>query len=283
MPLRGLSSLLLITALGLTAQAPPLALKGVGDLAVVPHRVVFQGRDRAAEVMLRNDGSTSATYRVLIKEMVMLPSGRLEDRTKAPGEITAADLVRMTPRQVELKPGEVQMVRFQLRKPAELAEGEYRSHVLFQAVPAADVPEPETAPTEHALSFKLTPIFGITIPIIVRQGNLKAQLAISKAQALPPEKAEGPWILAVSLERRGNSSVLGDLKVQVEKGGQLQRGMVLTQMKGIGIYTGLEAREIRLPLDLAKRDSLRGAQLRITFTPTDGNAALVTALVDVAG
>ncbi len=283
MPLRGFSFLLLITALGLTAQAPPLVVKGVGDLAVVPHRVVFQGRDRAAEVMLRNDGSTSATYRVLIKEMVMLPSGRLDDRTKGPAEITAADLVRMTPRQVELKPGEVQMVRFQLRKPAELAEGEYRSHVLFQAVPAADVPEPETAATEQALSFKLTPIFGITIPIIVRHGNLKAQLAISKAQASPPEKAEAPWTLAFSLERRGNSSVLGDLKVQVEKGGQLQRGLVLSQMKGIGIYTGLEAREIRLALDPAKRDALKGAQLKITFTPTDGNASPVTALVDVAG
>ena len=283
MPLRRMSFLLLFTALGLTAQGPPLVVKGVGDLAVVPHRVVFQGRDRAAEVMLRNDGSTSATYRILIKEMVMLPSGRLDDRTKAPGEITAVDLVRMTPRQVELKPGEVQMVRFQLRKPAELAEGEYRSHVLFQAVPPADVPEPEAAPGEHALSFKLTPIFGITIPIIVRHGNLKAQLGISKAQAMPPEKDEAPWTLAFSLERRGNSSVLGDLKVQVEKGGQLQRGLVLAQMKGIGIYTGLEAREIRLPLDPARRGALRGAQLRITFTPTDGHASPVTALVDVAG
>jgi P pilus assembly chaperone PapD len=281
--IRALSLLCLLGALSLSAQAPPVPVKGVGDLAVVPHRVVFQGRDRAAEVMLRNDGSAPATYRVLIKEMVMLPSGQLEDRTKAPGELTAADLVRMTPRQVELKPGEVQMVRFQLRKPAELADGEYRSHVLFQAVPAADLPEPETAAGDKGLSFKLTPIFGITIPIIVRHGNLKAQLGIKNAVARIPDKDDGPWTLAFSLERQGSSSVLGDVLVQVEKGGRLKRGEILTQMKGIGIYTGLDTRDVRLPLAPAKREALKGTQLRITFTPTDGNAALVTALVDVAG
>jgi len=277
-----LASLFLISALALPAQQAPVSLKGVGDLAVVPHRVVFQGRDRAAEVMLRNDGSEAATYRVILKEMVMLPTGRLEDRTKAEGELTAADMVRMTPRQVELKPGEVQMVRFQLRKPAELADGEYRSHVLFQAVPPAEAPQPAAAEGDKGLSFKLTPIFGITIPIIVRHGTLKAELAVKGAKVAPPEKDGGPWSLIFQIERRGNSSVLGDVQVQVEKSTHHKKGESLIQLKGIGIYTGLEAREMRLNLPAAKGVDFKGAQLKITFTPTDGNASPVTALVDVA-
>lgn len=277
-----LAALFLASTLGLSAQQAPLAIKGVGDLAVVPHRVVFQGRDRAAEVMLRNDGSAPATYRVILKEMVMLPSGRLEDRTKAAGELTAADMVRMTPRQVELKPGEVQMVRFQLRKPAELADGEYRSHVLFQAVPPAEAPQPAAPEGDKGLSFKLTPIFGITIPIIVRHGTLKAELGLKGAKVLPPEKEGGPWDLSFEILRKGNSSVLGDLQVQVEKSAHHKKGEALIQLKGIGIYTGLDAREMRLPLPAPKGVDFKGAQLRITFTPTDGNATPVTALVDVA-
>lgn len=278
-----LAPLLLLCAAALPGQQAPLAVKGVGDLAVVPHRVVFQGRDRSAEVMLRNDGSATATYRVILKEMAMLPNGRLEDRTKAEGELSAADMVRMTPRQVELKPGEVQMVRFQLRKPAELAEGEYRSHVLFQAVPPAEAPQPPAAEGEKGLSFKLTPIFGITIPIIVRHGTLKAELGLKDPKITPPDKEGAPWALGFLIQRRGNSSVLGDLQVQVEKAPRLKKGEVLVQMKGIGIYTGLEAREMNVRLTAPKGESLKGAQLKVTFTPTDGNAAPVSTLVDVAG
>jgi len=277
----GLSALLGI--LGTTVLlAQGLPVKSPGNLGVIPHRVVIQGRDRAAEIMLRNEDTVPAVYRILIKEMDMKPDGSLEDRPHKEGEVTAADLIRMTPRQVELKPGETQMVRFQLRKPENLPDGEYRSHVHFQAVPPPKPPATPGEGAEQTMNFEITPVFGITIPLIVRQGNVTTDIKLGQMKLIPP-KAEGhPPFLSVDLLRSGNGSVLGDIQVSVEKGSKLSHGTVLGVAKGIGIYGGLDHRTHLLSLLHASQGELGGSRLKVVFTPTDGAKTPQTAFFDVS-
>jgi len=51
------------------------------------------------------------------------------------GEAFADTLVRYSPRQADLAPHETQIIRIQLRTPPDLPAGEYRSHLLIQAIP----------------------------------------------------------------------------------------------------------------------------------------------------
>src|SRR5712692_2236612 len=198
------------------APAPPV-LPAVGDLLVAPTRVVFEGRARSAELTLLNIGKVAATYRISFTHFRMLENGDLKEIEPPETESDFADdLIRYSPRQVTLEPNVSQTIRLQVRKPEKLADGEYRSHLLFRAVPQegaipANVVEPEEKKTT-GYSIRLTPIYGVSIPVIVRQGQTSAKISLTDLSVRPPEKAGDPSMLELKMRREGNQSVYGNLR-----------------------------------------------------------------------
>ena len=256
--------------------------KGLGDLMILPVRVVLEGRTRAGEVMLKNAGSTPATYRIFLQEMEMTPDGQLQGRTKVEGEISGGDVIRYSPHQVELTPGETQIVRIQVRKPENLAEGEYRSHMVFQAIPPAEAPTSTDPEQENkGLSISIKPIYGISIPIIVRHGETTASVAMSNPEFHPTSSADHLPSLTMELQRQGNRSVMGDIEVVVESGSALKKGTVIGTDKGVAVYTNLSTRKVTMPLMPGKGVNLKGCRLKLTLTPKDMKAIPVVTMLDI--
>jgi hypothetical protein len=266
-----------VTPSGIPAPKPG----GTGDLAIFPTRVVLEGRERAAEIMLQNCGASAASYRVSLKEMEMLPSGKVQDREKAPGEITAADMIRFSPRQVDLAPGESQTVRIQVRKPEGLPDGEYRSHMLFQAIPSAEPPAPLGEDPEQKLSFSITQLVGISIPIIVRHGQTRAAITLSGLRFWQPDVKDALPVLSLLLERTGNRSVIGDFTVTVESGGKLRKGTRISELRNSAVYSNLASREVHLPMPAGQNGGLKGTKVKVTFTATDMKLPPVSATLDI--
>ena len=107
------------------------------SLLVSPIRVAFEGRERSHEIVLINSSSEVKTYRLAWQEKLALPSGGYKDLTaeETVGYPSASKMLRFSPRQVTLKPNERQIVRLGLRRPKDLADGEYRSHLKLEALP----------------------------------------------------------------------------------------------------------------------------------------------------
>src|SRR3546814_14118534 len=83
--------------------------------------------------------------------------------------------------------------------------------MLFRAVPdVVPAVAGEAKPASTGVSIALTPIYGITIPVIVRVGDLGAAAAIGEAWV--SEDADGP-AFNFDLSRTGDRSVYGDLEV----------------------------------------------------------------------
>src|SRR5687767_4750202 len=169
--------------------AAPLALvampldAGVGDLLVAPTRIILDGR-RGTEIILNNIGEDVATYRVSVELRRMTPDGMLHDVADPnSAEQLAQSLIMYAPRRVTLAPREPQTIRIAARAPKDLPDGEYRVHLLFRAVPP---PTPvEAAPKDQkGISFKLTTIYGVTIPVIARFGNLEAKAGIANVKLI---------------------------------------------------------------------------------------------------
>jgi len=57
----------------------------------------------------------------------------------------------------------------------------------------------------------------------------------------------------------------------VDSGTTLKKGTVISQVKGLAVYTNISAREVRLPL-FEKDQALKGGRLKVTFTPKDHKA-----------
>jgi P pilus assembly chaperone PapD len=268
----GIGAALILSALATTLAAQD----GLGSLLVAPTRVVFGGARRAAEISLINTGSRAATYRISLIRLRMNERGDVQEiEDGQPGERFADALVRFSPQQVTLEPRVAQTVRLSLRKPADLEAGEYRSHLLFRELPHADAPVEESKP--EGVSLRLVPIFGVSIPVIVRHGALTSLLILEDSKLV--ESASGEKVLQVTLQRQGDSSVCGNLEVAYlpARGGRVEVGRV----DGVAVYTPNPSRLIRIPLRRLEAGVLGRGRLVVTFTTTDSVRPLV-ALAEIA-
>ncbi|MDP1830702.1 MAG: fimbria/pilus periplasmic chaperone [Geothrix sp.] len=245
-------------AASLPAQAPPPpSAGGLGDLLVAPTRVVFEGRKRGTELNLSNIGQARATYRISLVRMEMDEIGAFKERPLDPGTEGLQTLFRFSPREVTLEPQESQTVRIQVRKPAELTAGEYRLHMVFRAVPPASAPAPAPSETPKGISIKLTPIYGIAIPLIVRHGETSAKVSIAD----PVLDAAGRS-LRFRLDRGGNQSVYGDLRATLLPATGSPE--VLAEATGLAVYTPNTGRTVTLAMPAA-RPLPAGSRIRITY------------------
>jgi hypothetical protein len=257
--LRFFKGFCLLSAAVLGAAAMPAY--AAGDLLVAPTRVILDG-SRGTEVVLNNIGSAPATYRISLEVKRMTPEGGLDEIDEAnatPAERAALDMIAFSPRRVTLPPNQPQVIRVGVRIPEGLAPGEYRAHMLFRAVPDA-VPAVALDPAKPAptgVSIALTPIYGITIPIIVRVGDLGATAKIGNAWV--GDTKDGP-AFEFDLSRSGERSVYGD--IEVTRPGVAEP---LLLARGIAVYPEVGARKVslRVPPELAAK--LKGpVQIRYT-------------------
>ena len=246
--LRFLKAFGLFTAAALGAAASPVL--AAGDLLVAPTRIILDG-SRGTEVVLSNIGSAPATYRISLEIKRMTAAGGLDEiaeENATPAERAALDMIVFSPRRVTLPPNQPQVVRVGVRVPAGLPPGEYRAHMLFRAVPDV-VPAvgAEAKPEGAGVSIALTPIYGITIPVIVRVGDLGAEAVIGDAWV--SEGADGP-AFNFDLSRTGSRSVYGD--IEVTRPGVAEPLLVA---RGIAVYPEVGARKVslRVPDEVAAK------------------------------
>jgi hypothetical protein len=245
--------------------ATPSPAASLGGLLVAPTRLVFDGRTRSAELTLVNTGRELATYRIVFVQMRLTETGGLlEVEDTVPGELFADKLVRYSPRQVELKPGEPQTVRLQLRKPADLAVGEYRSHLVFRAVPRVSAADGERAGAP-GMNVSLVPIYGVAVPILVRHGVTAATARLSGLQIRRAE--DGGRVLQFRVDREGNRSVYGNFTVTFLPASGPPS--VVAIMNGVAVYTPGPTRLVQLALRPPPGLVLRGGRLRLVYAAAE--------------
>jgi P pilus assembly chaperone PapD len=253
-----------VVAAGILGAMPSPAKAGVGDLLVAPTRIVLDGR-RGAEVVLNNVGDEPATYRISVELRRMTEDGNLTDVSDpTPREQSAEDMIVYAPRRVTLAPNEPQSIRIAARAPQGLADGEYRVHLLFRAIPPAAPVASHDGETPKGLHLQLIPIYGVTIPVIVRLGNLQVTAGISNVEL---EKRDGKAAIGLDLSRSGSRSTFGEVLV-------LKPGVKdpIAIQKSVAVYTELTKRHVTIPVDENYRGTLGGPVIvQYVETYEDGN------------
>lgn len=256
-----------VLAAAIAASAAAPANAGVGDLLVAPTRIILDGR-RGTEIVLNNVGDEPATYRISVEFRRMTPDGNLVDVTDpTPQEKAAADMIVYAPRRVTLAPHEPQSIRIAARPPQGLPDGEYRVHLLFRAVPAPTPVAPTDGAPVKGLHLQLIPIYGVTIPVIVRLGNLQATAGISNVEL---EKKDGKEEIGLDLNRSGGRSTFGEVLV-------LKPGVKdpIAIQKAVAVYTELGKRHVTIPVDDNYKGQISGpVTVQYIETYEDGNQKL---------
>ena len=234
----------------LVLLAAPGQTAGSGDLLVAPTRIVLNG-SRGTEIILNNIGTEVATYRISVELRRMKEDGSLE-QVEQPNsaEAAARDMILYAPRRVTLPPDQPQSIRLSARAPQGLPDGEYRAHLLFRAVPPPR-PAVQTPADFKGIGFALTPIYGVTIPVIVRLGNLQAKAGISNVRL--GKDADGQPTVTLDLDRNGQRSTYGEIRV-------LKAGIAepIALQRGVAVYTEVSRRRVEIPVDARFADQARG-------------------------
>ena len=256
------SAVIFITAALALMYAYPASAQG--DLMITPRRIVFEGNKRTVDINLANTGNDSASYAISLVQIRMLENGGFETITEPdPGQMFADRFVRFFPRSVTLGPNEAQVVKVQLYRTSELQTGEYRSHFYFRAVPKKQaLGEPETPADTSTFSVRLTPIFGITIPVIIRNGETSASVSLSDL-ALTMGNNNQPRLSFV-FNRTGNMSVYGDISVDhiSDKGTVTSVGIA----NGVAVYTPNSIRKFQMDLDNQHNVDYSKGTLRVIYS-----------------
>jgi P pilus assembly chaperone PapD len=279
-------ALALLAAPPAVSQAPAPAIEGIGaNLNISPKRVTLDRGTRTASVYIFNQGTESASFDIALVDRVMLPDGRiapLDEALETPALKPFADRVASAkpmllaaPRRVVLAPGKGQTIRVRAAPVTGLPPAaEYRSHLTVTTVPpreAGYTAEQAASMKPDELQFSIRSVFGVSIPIIVRQGAPEVAARVENARvAMANLSADGlsaprpTPVLNVDVVRTGANSLFGDVEVQA----QGRRAELIGAARGVGVYTEIDRRTVQVPLSRAPR---KGERLEVRFN--DGDAS----------
>lgn len=234
-----------------------------GDLLIEPHRVVFEKNQVKKVITLINTGDKTATYSVSFVQRRMNEDGSFTAITETDSLNRFADpFLRIYPRSVTLSGREGQTVMLQRRRNSIMEPGEYRSHLYFRAA-AEEKTKPlentETKADENSFSVNITPIYGISIPIIIRSGEVNALATLSDLKILNLQEPE----ISFTLNRKGNISIYGDFTVEYfpVKG----EPFIVGRQNGVAIYTTINKRYISIKLDKTSEMDLSKGLIKISY------------------
>jgi hypothetical protein len=245
----------------LTALIPQV-VQAQGNLLVTPRRIMFENASHVQELNLANIGKDSAKYLISIMEIRMKEDGTFEQITLPDsGQLFASSHLRIYPRNVSIAPGSSQLVKVQLIHSETMEPGEYRSHIYIRAVPVEKpLGEPEEAGEPKDISVKLTAVFGISIPAIVRIGENDTKVSLSEPSFIMADKTPK---LNVTLNRAGKMSSYGDMTVEcvTPDGKTTQVGLV----RGIAVYTPNTRRHFQMELDKTQNVDYKTCKLHVVY------------------
>ncbi len=223
-----------------------LPLHAYARIDIIPRKIVMDSRDRSSEITILNMFNKEGTFRVDV----------MHHRQNEDGTYTILDTpldvnfdtdktVRFSPRQFTLPSQGRQKIRISLRKPAELAEGEYRFHV--KVLRLADLDNASTVPVNQTgISMKMN--VGVSIPVVVRHGNLESQAKMTKTRLVSGANTErGRPELHMTIERTGTQSTIGSLEALWEPDGHSESDRI-GYIDNMNIFTDVERRHVQLPL-----------------------------------
>jgi hypothetical protein len=234
-----------------------VAISAQAQLQVFPLRTVLTETERVAQLSLRHNGEQAKTYKISTIFYRMHPDGSLEKVTEAkPEEKSAAEYFRFSPKQVILEPDKEQVVRLMLRKPADLAEGDYRAHLYFEEAEDQPGEAPEALkPNETKTLIKAR--LAIGVPVVVRIGKPVVQVEISELTVEKPKDTEA--FAQFKMKSTGSGIAYGNFRtfLTTPKGERKEFGKV------VGVSSYIPERMVNFPLK--SNDIPAGSKLELEF------------------
>lgn len=229
-------------------------------LFVAPHRVDIGPEERVSVLNVANKSNIKRRYYIQMIDQVMDENGSTR-RVEDDFEYSAQKMLRFTPKRFTLDPGQRQIVRIQVRRPKDLGDGDYHSHLLFREVPLKTEDRSGVQASAGKASFEIKALYGVAVPVVLKNGDVNSTMSINSVGIQKNE--QGLPVLALQLQRTGNAEASALLKVVHRKNGQ-DTDIITPQW--MRMYREVENVSRVLPLSVEDGYALSGGSLIATLT-----------------
>lgn len=229
-------------------------------LFVAPHRLIITPGEKSETINVSNKSSEARRYDLSLVDQVMTPEGVTQRADNGP--YSAKKLLDYRPKRFTLKPGDSQVVRVVVSRPAGLADGDYHSHLMFREVPLGkkdkeNLPQ-ETKASDKTVTFEIRTLYGLGVPIIVQQGKVAADIDMGDPAVGSGGKGN---VLSVTFTRSGNAEAAGKISAEYVQGG---KAVSVLDPQWVRMYR--EADKISKKFDLKLPANASGGKLIVSLT-----------------
>ena len=238
------------------------------SLLITPLQVVLQEKDRTTEIVLVNTSNETKTYRLRWEQLDQIDGvgGYVPVEEAVRKErLDLEDFAVFTPRQITLGPNEKQTIRLAVRRPADLPEGEYKTHLKFAIVPNVAPKEDDRKLSQNEIGIGAKVVASYSIPVVYRAGDYDTKITIGMPNISRNPKTSN-IIIMLPMDRSGKHGAIGLINVYyTPEGGQE------TEIGALGnasLYSEIKHRDFTI---VTQEQNLQPGQLRIAFTKAEGD------------
>jgi P pilus assembly chaperone PapD len=245
---------------------------------LAPTRLIFEGSARSQELTIVNGTDRTQTYRIRMEDRRVTETGEFEVITDPAAPFIASSMLRLSARQFTVLPQESATVRVLLRKPASLAAGEYRSHLIVTELPGVNEPTIDSTAGD-GIAIRITPIFAISIPVMVRSGDISSRLTVSDVTRAAVPESPNLDNIKLRLTTVGNRSMFVDIRIV---GARQRRGEPIFLNKGVAVYTPTNSRLLTLSLNAEQTARVRAGGVIMQYQEVNKDGAFIGPPVEIA-
>jgi hypothetical protein len=244
------------------------------QLRVAPLALYMSDRSPAGRIIVEN--ISSEPRHVMINLRFGYPSTNLQGNVvmvyKDSAEATdpsAAQWIRVYPRQILLQPGEQQTFRFMARVPASLPDGEYWVRPVVTSNPLVNYsPDSKLAirtKNSQSISMQFNVTYETVISINFRRGKVQTGVQLNFAEG---QIVNDRFQFMIDVQRKGNAAFVGNIVCHLldENNNEL-----FAVKRELAVYYAMKRKyEFEVPTILQKRTHFIGVELN---TDRQGNHA----------
>jgi P pilus assembly chaperone PapD len=257
-----------VLLLGVTL-AIPVSMSYAG-LLIMPIRTVFLDGDRSKGITLANYSAEPNSFRIKFLHQKQVSNGGYAiQKEPLDPKYDLSKMLVFSPRQVDLEPQSKQSIRMSVRRPADLPDGEYRTHLAVQQMPSpAKIKEREEKKKAQQTLVHVN--VGFAVPVILRKGAYDTTATMSDIKFTPLSVKKGkevPPTVDLFIDRKGKYSALGRIDVfWTPPGGNTETKVGVKE--NVSIFPELDRRSVFVHL---KDKSVNGGKLRLVFKGEDAD------------
>lgn len=238
-------------------------------LLITPLQVVIEGRERSANIVLVNTGAREVTYRMGWEQLIQVQDkgGYILDDDEEATHLQ--DFAVFTPRQITLQPKEKQTIRVAIRRPAELPDGEYKSHLKFRIIDDGEstVSFGAAEPQGSEVRLGARVLASYSIPIVYRVGVQDVNISIfDPSFSINPRS--GKMLIELPVGRSGLHGVIGVVEAYHTPNGGSE--MLISTLGNSSLYPEVTRRQLKMATSL---NGLSPGNLRIVFKTAEGDTS----------